>query len=87
MINEYEVDSYKVRVTILRENASLLSIVLEGDLMGNIVHQVFYGTVANELHKALLLNKMQRSIGINRKLNLNDFFYKGMNWQVSENNH
>lgn len=77
MINEYQMDAYKIRITIKRETAELLSIVLNHKYLGQDVIEIYEGKIANELYQELLVAKMSHALGLKEEVNFSRFSRQG----------
>lgn len=83
MINEYELLGYQVRVSIDRQTCRLVSIVLESTVLGEQATEVYYGSIANELHTALISAKVSKALGGQETTDLKQFSRRGFRVQES----
>lgn len=86
LIDEYQLNEYTVRVTVKRETAEVMSIVLDHEFLGQPVSEVYYGTMAKELGLELIKAKLNRVFNTKSDVNLRRFSRRGVTVKTSEMN-
>lgn len=86
MLDEYEKDNYKVTISFKRVTGEVLSILLESNFMDIPMLQVFYGKVAKDLYFELMSDKLNKKLGIESTLKLDEFLGLGSGFVSNERN-
>ena len=86
IINQYFQDGYHLRVTTFRKTGELASIIVDSEFLGDNVSEVYYGSRAKDLLKVLTGYKVAQAMGLDEKMDLSDFTFKGIEFQTSNEN-
>lgn len=86
LINEYFQDGYQLRVSTFRHSGQVASIVVDSDFLGESASQVYYGKIARDLYRVLMLGKLSQTLGGTEKLNLGEFMFCGVTIKSSKEN-
>ena len=86
LINEFEQNNYKIKITQVRQTGEILSLMVESNLLGSEVMDIYQGQKARDLLKILDSYKLARAMGFMLDLDLKEFSKCGSVLKMSKEN-